>query len=980
MEAVGREGRSRGLAVLLTVGTLGLMAAGTAPAAAAPGEWTGAGPLDSAPASHTATRLFGGRVLAAGGERGGAKLASAALFDPASGTWAATGSLATARSAHTATLISHRPPACRPNCRKVFVAGGVGSDGLPLASAELFDPATGTWTTTGELADARSAHTATLLSTGKLLVVGGSDASGQPLASAELFDPTTGAFTAAPAPTTARSSHTATILPDGRVLVAGGLGAGGQPLASAELFDPAANSGAGAWTSTAPLNDARTGHTTTALGDEISGRSDPRVLVAGGTGASGAPLAAAETYDPRNGTWTRAGSLADGRALHAAALLPDGRVAVVGGAGSAGRLASTELFSPESRTWARTGPLATPRSGHRVTVLLDGRALVSGGVGPGGAPLASTELYAPDLGARWAPTGALANARSAHTASLLPDGDILVAGGHTSFDFFLASGPGCCDVAPLATVERYDPASGTWSETAPLVRARSFHTATVLGGTPEQCGANCGKVLVAGGFGAVDPPGETGNAEPLASAELYDPSTGRWTPTGSMSGRRAWHTATRLADGRVLVAGGTKSAAGGGAVDTAELYDPVSGTWTPTGKLVAGGNPNMSGPQGARQNHAALLLTGSAAECGDNCGKVLVVGGTGGFGSGSAFFSAELFDPADGMFRRTGNLRDPRQLRTDAATLLPDGRVLVAGGFSNPFASVPPHLTAAQIFDPLSEEWSATGSLGARRVYQTQTLLRGGQVLAAGGLAGGNAPAFPYKPGPGLSSTEVFAPGNGGWSGASFMNDGRLLHTATLLPDGPPEACGDNCGKVLVVGGDRELIGNFIPFARYVNPLASAELFGASPPRATPPGSGPSDPAPTQDPKAVRGRPGLTAQVRPRRDLRPPYRFTTRGRIRVPAKVSRARGCRGKVRVTVRRSGRAKALSSRLARVRRSCRFASRVTFKRARKLPARRGTLRFTIRFQGNKALRARSIRRRARYGRSGRARGRPAPRRRSR
>jgi len=345
-----------------------------------------------------------------------------------------------ARSDHTATLLPDG---------KVLVAGG----GLASTSAELYDPDSGTWTTTGTMTESRAGHTATLLPDGSVLVVGGwvpgSSCSPTPCrgslahstASAELYDPFTGLWTATASMTVGRSLHTATLLPDGKVLAAGG-GTGSDPsgfdsLASAELYDPAS----GSWAATSSMAAVRFGHTATLL----RGGS---VLVAGGFNSEGAggpgALASAELYDPSNGTWTATGNMNAGRAKYTATLLLDGRVLVVG----LGPLASAELYEPGSGTWAVTGSMDADRVIHTATMLRDGRVLVAGGGSRGEvSPLPLfAELYDPDSGS-WSTTGNMVTPRDGNTATLLRDGRVLVAGG---------SGDG---YGPLASAELYDPGS-----------------------------------------------------------------------------------------------------------------------------------------------------------------------------------------------------------------------------------------------------------------------------------------------------------------------------------------------------------------------------------------------------------------------------------------------------------------------------------------------------------------------------------------
>lgn len=327
--------------------------------------------------NHTATLLPNGKVLVAS--------AGAELYDPANGTWATTGGLATPRRYHTATLL--------PN-GKVLVAGGLsGFHGVP--SAELYDPATGTWTPTGSLHTRRRSHTATLLPDGKVLVAGGfvpepgTILGGFATHTAELYDPASGTWTSTGSLATARTDHTATLLGNGKVLVTGGAtrsgGEGTGILASAELYDPQS----GTWTSTGNLASARSNHTATLL-------PNGKVLVASGAGMTGNRLASAELYDPASGTWSPTGSLLTPRVYHTATLLQGGKVLVAGGSDSSGfGSRRAELYDPASGTWMTTGSLVTGRREHTATLLPDGEVLVAGGRNQtvNNDALASAELY-----------------------------------------------------------------------------------------------------------------------------------------------------------------------------------------------------------------------------------------------------------------------------------------------------------------------------------------------------------------------------------------------------------------------------------------------------------------------------------------------------------------------------------------------------------------------------------------------------------
>ncbi len=334
--------------------------------AARSGTFAATGALSSARNSHAAILLPSGKVLVVGG-LGSTSLAvaTAELYDPATGTWAPAASMSTARSSPTGTLLPDG---------KVLLSGGQTGLVLPtsIASAELYDPATNTWTAAGTLSTGRSLHTATLLPNGKVLVAGGLNtaASASNLAVAELYDPATNAWRPAATMANARYSHTATLFSNGKVLVAGGLANTGDT-STAELYDSAANT----WAPAASMATARYLHTAVLLGNG-------KLLVAGGSGfVNGAftTFKTAETYDPATNTWAAAGAMNIARSSHTATPLPEGKILVAGGFSM---VATAELFDTATNTWSLTSPMTAGRHAHAATLLGNGKVLISGGVGP----------------------------------------------------------------------------------------------------------------------------------------------------------------------------------------------------------------------------------------------------------------------------------------------------------------------------------------------------------------------------------------------------------------------------------------------------------------------------------------------------------------------------------------------------------------------------------------------------------------------
>jgi N-acetylneuraminic acid mutarotase len=333
------------------------------------------------------------------------------------------------------------------------------------------------------------------------------------------------------------------------------------------------------------------------------------------------------------------------------------------------------VAAQSSGTWTKTGSMTTPRLEQTATLLRNDQVLVVGGAG------SSAELYNPATG-KWSATGSMSTARIGYTATLLPNGQVLVAGGAE-----LAN-----QTVILSSAELYNPATGTWSATGSMTAARTGHTATLL---PN------GQVLVAGGEGSC----VNGSCSFLSSAELYNPATGTWSATGSMTTARSRHTATLLPNGQVLVAGG-----GCCSGTTAELYTPATGAWTPTGSLSF---PRSGALAGLLPNGQVLVVCGV-----DDPGVPPCV--------------AELYNPATGTWAQDGQA-GPSAERDFSAVLLHNGQVLFSGGLNGVYPAKVHVAETATLFDPATGTSTSTGSMTIPRQGHTLTVLPNGQVLAAGG-------------------------------------------------------------------------------------------------------------------------------------------------------------------------------------------------------------------------------------------------------
>lgn len=433
------------------------------------------------------------------------------------------------------------------------------------------------------------------------------------------------------------------------------------------------------------------------------------------------------------------------------------------GAASHGTIA----LAQSQGAFAPTGDMTTQRLGHTATLLTNGKVLIAGGDAtlPGSHTWASAELYNPLTGT-FALTGTMTTPRTDHTATLLPDGRVLIAGGS------VYSGDGSSTA--LAGAELYDPSTGTFTATGAMTTPRQWHTATLL---------NTGKVLITGGAISSQPDGE------ISTAELYDPLTGTFSSTGSMAWVRAGHVAVLLPNGRVLISGG--NALNCDSQPNPELYDPAIGQFTLA-------SPSAYPPDSSTLSavSASLLPSGSVL--------ALLVGGCG------DDHGAEVYDSANGTFSAitafVGGF--------NTATLLPEGRVLIAGMDFFPDGS-------AELYDPVTRAFAPVdGTFPKRESEHTATLLPDGSVLLAGGwiccgyslsTAAIYHPAYP-APSPVLYSLpggsqgailhagthEVVSPANPAVEGEALETYGAGLIDGGAIP--PQVSIGGRLAEVLFFG------------------------------------------------------------------------------------------------------------------------------------------------------------------------------------
>ncbi|HLJ29644.1 MAG TPA: DUF2341 domain-containing protein, partial [Candidatus Angelobacter sp.] len=746
--------------------------------------WTTTGNLTAARSSAAATLLNNGKVLITGGyDQSSNGMNTAELYDPATGTFTATGNMNYARGGHTATLLSNG---------MVLVAGGIGSSFPPFATAELFDPATGTFTLVGNLDNARFLHTATLLPNGFVLIVGGQDGNSIPMASAELYDPNKQTFTTTGSLKTASDGHSATLMNNGKVLIAGGEtwdpSVGYKVVSRAEVYDPSS----GTFSSTGNLTSLRKNHTAALL-------NGGKVLIAGGTSTSSSSgtLASAELYDPAAGTFTVTGSMNDTRSQHTATLLNSGAVLVAGGFNAnVGTLSSAELFDPVAGTFSYTNQFNNSRYAHTATLLNNGTVLATGGIQTNNS-FASAELYP---AASSAPAGLVSVAISP-AASTVPEG---------TTQQFTATGTFSNNSTQLLGSVRWASSNNAIASitndasNSGQAFGVAAGTTTVSACSGSICGSTTLTVQSAPPILRVLAPGA---GTPGTSVEIFGANFGATQQTSNVTFNGIVATPSSWSPTSIVAPVPAGATTGNVVVTVSSASNPVNfivGTLSslaisPSNPSVSFGSTLQLAAIGTYSEGSTLNLTAFAGWS-SSAPTIATVGSAGlvsGVYAGQSTIQASLGSVSGtatlnvtSILSMTGSLNTARYSHT--ATLLDSGKVLIAGGFGPLFP------TNTELYDPSTGIFSTGAALHNPRYNHTATLLNNGLVLLTGG-ADQNRNA--------LNTSELFDPSSGNLIPGASMNTARYNHTATLLPN----------GQVLIAGGQNQS-GSIFASAELYNP------------------------------------------------------------------------------------------------------------------------------------------------------------------
>jgi N-acetylneuraminic acid mutarotase len=398
--------------------------------------------------------------------------------------------------------------------------------------------------------------------------------------------------------------------------------------------------------------------------------------------------------------------------------------------------------TPVSAAVIATSTAAVPTLGP--SAASSGEANPGGSGGPTTPPASPTPQPSLVYGkGTWATVDSLPQARWGAASMVLADGRVMVIGGAT----------GSSSNDATASVVIFDPKTGAWSAATSMLQARAYPMAVQLAG---------GSILVAGG---------SRNGQPLDTCEVYDPTSGSWVTTGRMNLPRTQGTLTLLADGRVLAAGGgVEGAPDWISTASTEIYDPTTGSWSVAAPMSV-----------ARAIHTATLLQD---------GEVLVTGGATTYhgSTGSVTARAEIFDPRTGKWRQVASL--PKPLYVHQAALMPDGRVLVAGGWWATSNSDPSH-GSAYIYDPAKDAWKPTGSLVTARAQFNLIALPDGRFLAVDGVD----PAYHT-----LATSEIYDPASGAWQTTGKLAVATMWPAVGLLPD----------GRVFIAGGALDALAGHV--------------------------------------------------------------------------------------------------------------------------------------------------------------------------